>query len=666
MINESFERNCGYRLTGLKPYLVMTARTNLRITIDNGRKPYATLADSSAVTAYTCASVEYAMEPELQARYKFSKTLSCTFPGYWTNVIESDGKALIFVAENGDAWAVNPEFSCLQSSNYTLNEDSETTTLTFATKGNYPELWISGFTMPQVAAETCEYAEGGAEALELIDSRNTGVDHNQMPKLAGEMYRIDYDKGSLEFTETCSGSLYTHNLTFTLPLEKAAQQFSYSLIEFLYHSLAIKITRKGTGNIYAGFRRNGFEPKYSISENEITVTLERQSIFPVLVVSEESTDVTKTWEYVNEVNGHWVAVCVGAGRGMYTLKQELNSMGQPTGRYMQKTGYDFSSLGIELVQQEFNEYVEFEDSDCLGDRCTWTRNTMPSVIVFHYQSETKVFVLQNSCSWDATGVPSWITLSQTSGAANENATITATCNASLEDMDGYITITDANGGKTKCRCVYSPSSIINNKNRTINAGPQKLTFLLNVDTQYLELHGQSDGVTVELIAPDKMVVTVPKNPNGTSRTFSITLLDNLNGRTDTATIVQERIYRKEVEEGTICQDGDLVATMHVYESYDNNTWIDTSEYELGETIEVMAPECNEPLRKWEPLGEGQYICWHGTPYKGLLEYISEDEGATWAPTGEFSPTEIYDDTTASCVEVATQWRTRYDLWECNV
>lgn len=665
MIYDSFERECGYRLTGLKPYLVMTARTNLRVTIDDGRKPYATLADSSAVTAYTCSNAEYTQEPELQARYKFSKTLSCTFPGYWANVIESDGMALIFVGENGDAWVVNPEFSCLQSSEYRLDEESETTTLTFATKGNYPELWVSNFAMPHTAGE-CGYSERGAAGLELIDARNAGVDHNQMPKLAGEMYRIDYDKGSLEFTESCSGSLYTHSLKFTLPLEKAAQQFTYNLIEFLYHTLAVKITRKATGNVYAGFRRVGFEPKYSISEGTITITLERQSVFPVLVVSEESMDVTKTWEYVKEVNGHWLAVCVGEGRAMYTLKRELNSMGQPTGRYMEKYGYDFSSLGIELVQQKFDEYVEFADQDCLGDRCTWTRNTMPSVMTFHYQGETKEFVLQGSCPWDITGIPSWLTLSQTSGASNEEATITATCNASLEDADGYVTVVDANGGKTKCRCVYSPSSIINNKNRTISAAPQQVMFLLNVPTQYLELRGQSDGLTVELVAPDKMVVTVPKNPNGTSRTFSITLLDNLNGRTDTATIVQNRIYKKEIEEGTACVDGDLVATMHVYESYDNNTWIDTSEYELGETIEVMAPECNQPLRKWEPLGEGQYICWNGTPYKGLLEYISEDEGQTWVATGEFTPTEIYDDTTASCVEVATQWRTRYDLWECNV
>ena len=665
MINELFERECGYRLTGLKPLLVMTARTNLRMTIDDGRKPYATLADSSAVTAYTCSNAEYTQEPELQGRYKFSKTLSCTFPGYWVNAVESDGFALIFVGENGDAWAVNPEFSCLQSSQYTLDEESETTTLTFATKGNYPELWISNFAMPQTAVE-CGYAEMGAAGLELIDARNAGVDHNQMPKLAGEMYRIDYDNGSLEFTETCSGSLYTHNLTFTLPLEKAAHQFSYNLIEFLYHTLAAKITRKGTGNIYAGFRRVGFEPKYSISENEITVTLERQSVFPVLVVSTENTDVTRTWRYVKEIDGHWLAVCVGEGRAMYTLKEELNSMGQPTGRYMQKHGYDFSSLGLELVHQEFNEYVEFSDPDCFGDRCTWTRNTMPSVLPFHYQGETKEFVLQSTCSWDITGVPSWITLSQTSGASNENATVTATCNASLEDMDGYITITDANGGKTKCRCVYSPSSIINNKNRNVNAAPQKLTFLLNVPTQYLELRGQSDGLTVELIEPDKMSVTVPKNPNGTSRTFTVTLMDNLNGRTDTATIVQDRIYKKEVQVGTMCVDGDLVANMQIFESYDGNSWVDTGEYEMGETIEALAPACNEPLRKWEPLSEGQYICWGNKPYTGLLEFISEDAGSTWVPTGEFQPTEIYDDTTASCVEVATQWRTRRDLWVCNV
>ena len=666
MINDSFERNCGYRLTGLKPFLVMTARTNLRVTIDDGRKPYATLADSSAVTAYTCSNAEYTQEPELQGRYKFSKTLSCTFPGYWTNVIESDGMALIFVGENGDAWAVNSEFSCLQSSNYTLNEESETTTLTFATKGNYPELWISNFAMPQVAAETCAYAEMGAEALELIDARNTGVDHNQMPKLAGEMYAIDYDKGSLEFTESCSGSLYTHSLKFTLPLEKAAHQFSYNLIEFLYHSLSAKITRKGTGNIYAGFRRVGFEPKYSISEGAITVTLERKSVFPVLVVSEESTDVTKTWEYVKEVNGHWVAVCVGAGRGMYTLKRQLNAMGEPTGLYMAKHGYDFTSLGIELAQQEFNEYVEFNDPDCFGDRCSWTRNTMPSVMTFHYQGETKEFVLQSTCPWDITGIPSWITLSQTSGASNEEATITATCNASLIDMEGYITVTDANGGKTKCRCVYSPSSIINNKNRTINAAPQQVTFTLNVETQYLELRGQSDGLTVELIAPDKMVVTCPKNPNGTSRTFTVTLLSNTNGRTDTATITQSRIYRKEVQEGEVCVDGDLVANMHIFESYDNNTWIDTGEYETGETIEALAPKCNEPLRKWQELGPGLYICWNGKAYTGLLEYISEDDGTSWVPTGEFTPTEPYGDSTASCTEVATQWRTRYDLWTCNV
>lgn len=665
MINESFERECGYRLTGLKPFLVMTPRTNIRVTIDGGRKPYATLADSSAVTAYTCSNAEYTQEQELQGRYKFSKTLACGFPGYWVNAVESDGMALIFVGENGDAWAVNPEFSCLQSSEYRLDEESETTTLTFATKGNYPELWISNFAMPQAAVE-CGYSERGAEALELIDARNAGVGVNMAPKLAGEMYRIDYDKGSLEFTETCSGSLYTHRLTFTLPLEKAAHQFSYNLIEFLYHTLAAKITRKGTGNVYAGFRRNGFEPKYSISEGEITVTLERQSVFPVLVVSEESTDVTKTWEYVKEVNGHWVAVCVGAGRGMYTLKRQLNAMGEPTGLYMEKRGYDFSSLGIELAQEKFDEYVEFSDPDCLGDRCKWTRNTLPSVMTFHYQGETKEFVLQSTCFWNVTGIPSWITLSQTSGASDENATVTATCNASLEDMEGYITVTDANGGKDKCRCVYAPSSIINGKNRNINAAPQQVMFTLNVDTRYLQVHGQSNGIIVQLIAPDKMAVTVPKNPFVTSRTLTVTLLSNTNGRTDTATITQNRIYKKEVQEGTVCVDGDLVANMHIYESYDNIFWLDTGSFELGETIEVSAPECNEPLRKWEPLGEGLYICWNGVPYTGLLEYISEDYGQTWTPTGEFQPTEPYGDTTASCTQVASQWRTRYDLWTCNV
>lgn len=95
-------------------------------------------------------------------------------------------------------------------------------------------------------------------------------------------------------------------------------------------------------------------------------------------------------------------------------------------------------------------------------------------------------------------------------------------------------------------------------------------------------------------------------------------------------------YKWETDGSTTCDDYDLYYIEYEYVSYDNGeTWAKTSQTRLGDLIEENSPSCGyvppTPIYKWDT--DGTTICIGFDLHNMEYEYISYDNGTTWNKDG---------------------------------
>ena len=656
---------CKYSLSSLKKHFYLFTRGTVNVKVDDVNAE-AIVQRGADPLVYMARSVSYNEDTSLDERYQFKKTLTVVFDGYNNDLYNINGIIGIETMD-GTVFVLNPEFDATSSYEYRLDNDDDRTTYTFTIQSNYPTL-KTNFThkVPDDCPSLKLYGSGD---LYMIESNNAAISADGTPKVSVPMSKVEYNRDSLVFTERTNDGSFTQRLTFEINFGAYKSYWAYDMIEFLYNTYAIKLDRKGYGYLLCGWQGDkGMIPQYTIEtarddrgNDIITMTFTRKGMYSIVA---DETDITEdgltSWEFVEEVNGRSAMVCVGVGMAMYTLKREVNAFGVPTGRYMQHVDFDYSDWGIDLVDEEFTEYKSKQDPNCLYGGCWWMQNNMPSIVEFNYPYQRKNFTLQNACGFEIVNRPTWLQVSDTYGAPEEALNITMT-NTTYTPSKGYMTVLDANGAAYVTKFIYDPTHIINNKNRNATAMGQTLNFSLNVPIDDIQIYGMSDNLIVNFIQPDIMEITIPKNTTGNQRTLIVSLRNTVNGQTDTATIIQDRIYTKRVLNGYLCNNGDKYERYQIYESYyEYGEYIKTDVYEMGDLIEEDSVDCTGYAEKWEDLGD--YVCDGSLAYHAIMKYISTDGGVTWTATGEIQLGEPWE-TQVSCSEIEEHY-VLTDKYQC--
>ena len=664
---ENYQQNdqCRYSLSSLKPQLYVFTRGTVNPKTDNGHAE-ATVVRGANPRVYLATSVIFTEEASLDERYSFRKTLTVTVDGYNRRLNDITG-ILGVESMDGTIFILNPEFNATVEYEYRLDSDEDHTVYTFTMTSNWPTL-KTNFT--HKTPDDCPSLKlKGAGDLYMTEFGNAVIDSSGDLKISVPLSKVEYNKDSLTFTERVNEGSYIQKLTFDINFGAYKAYWAYDMIEFLFNTYAVKIDRKGNGFLLCGWQgERGMQPEYSIETSRdekgkdiIKMTFIRKGMYSVVADQSDITEDSLTsWEFVEEVNGRSTMVCVGVGVAMYTMKREVNAFGTPTGRYMQHVNFDYSDWGINLVTEEFSEYKSKEDPSCLYGGCYWMQNNMPSIVEFNYPYQQLSFNLQNACGFNIVNRPTWVEVNATSGDPEELKTITVT-NATYDPAKGYMTVLDAKGAAYVTKFVYDPTNIINNRNRSVTAQGQTLTFTLNVPIDDLQIYGMSDNLIVEFVQPDIMKVTITRNTTGSPRNLIVSLRNTLNGVTDTATIVQDKIYTKRVLNGYLCYNGGKYEKYDIYESYyPNGDYIKTGEVERGDLIDANAVECTGEYEKYEDLGD--YVCDGSLAYHAIMRYVSHDGGTTWEPTGEIELGEPWE-TQVSCSEVEEHY-VLTDKWQC--
>ena len=649
-MNTIYAPPCKFSNTALKNKLYVFSRGNVQVVIDGELSPYASA--TTAPTTYEVADISVSESTSLDERYQFSKKLNVVFDGYFPTLTEGG----IFVVENSDgAWVLNPDFNATCSYLYTFKEGVDQTEYTFNAMENYPMLPI---TFPQSASRrVCRgYACPGPGQLTMGLRKECGIGLNGRPIITQQLKRVEYNEGTLSFTERYSAATYTTTTTFTIDLDNYKSTWQYNLLEFAKNKYAISIERPKHGNILAGWQGEGNVPQYSIESSEestsIEITLTSKGHRPIISeITDMSVVAERSWIFVEGANGHSAMVCTAPGVAMYTLKAEIDAMGNLTGKYMQKTGYDYSDWGIRLASETFDEYATRPDDSCV-DYCGWERYNIPPTLTFSYPYQAYHFQLEGDCDWKTVNKPTWLDVYPTSGEAGETVNMTVSASG-MTSAKGRMTIF-LEGVPYVTTITYDPSQIVNDPTRTVNAESQTIEFTLNVNLDIIEIYAMSDGLSIEWEQPNKVLMTIPRNETTTSRTHRLDLLNNMNGMIAHIVVTQEGMTLKNVEDGYICDSGDKYVLYRIYKSYNGSTWLPSDQTSTGPLIENDSPDCLGRLVKWEY--NGLYICVDGAKYDALLEYVSLDGGATWNATGGIQPGDYYADQSVTCTPQNEQWR----------
>ena len=113
------------------------------------------------------------------------------------------------------------------------------------------------------------------------------------------------------------------------------------------------------------------------------------------------------------------------------------------------------------------------------------------------------------------------------------------------------------------------------------------------------------------------------------------------------------LYKWEEGDGTICSNGDVYTIEEQYKSTDSGTtWVKTGAIRVASFIESDSDQCGEEgsgitMYKWEE-SSANTICIGDNLYSLSYRYVSYDEGASWAMTGEYRTGSLIESDSRQC------------------
>ena len=623
-----------YSLDKLAKVVYLVQERDFDIEIDNGRAYVQEVTEEPIVVK--ALTVNLTDTSELSERYSFSHQVTFSVQGY-ANHKDLEGYYYVIVrSEDGTFYLVNPYFPCKVSYTYTLGTNESHTDFTMQTESNYPVLMLENFDGYSIVGENtlaCAYASTYIHNLKLNESKYTAVDNGIVYYTNDGFKDVNYNKNTLKYTEAFDGDNVTHTLEFNIGLEAYKTSWHYNLLEFQDNEYAAIIQLSDGNAVVTGYGF-GLIPSFQVTaSNDIASS----NIAITLTDSHNTTDLTQeysaitynklsatTWEYTKDYGYE----CVSAGNAKYTLQEERDALGNPTGRYKALQGHtsDFPDLNIIGT---FNTDVVFPNSRCAieGGGCG-VSTSLPSTIHFNNKS-CKTFSLSAHTNWSLSSSNSNITVSPSTGTAEQlysvmvcnNLTPTSTAqNATLTlsycDTTAQYNVVVQLGDD----CIYNTTYTINGTGQYIQI-PTKCCVQDVVDPSGTIVHPS--------ITNSYIKVYVPKNTTSArTLTLNVTFCDS---STTTITIVQAAAYESWISEGTVCEGTSKCTLMRKYTGTTASNLTPTDETRLSDCS--YSTDCVGRQTRWVQTDPIEYTCSGGKKYALEKEQASTDGGAHWTDTG---------------------------------
>lgn len=662
--NPKADLGCRYNYNKLKNRVLLFSKEHVKnIHIDNGEAYVDDLTEEPLVL--NGFNVQLSEESSLDERFKFSKTTRLSMHGYQNLSVLSERYYVILEDENGTYWIVNPDFPNYVTYSYTLDKDNNKTDFTFQCQSNFPTLKLNA-TFNPTAYPCNDYIVKGIGELKMLEVCYVGMDESgkTVYTYGKPLQIIEYLGNTLSLNESFNGSKVTTTIAFDISMSSYKSSWHYNLLEFMNNLYSAVITPKtGTDALLCGFNF-GLEPSFAISASDekgnsdtIRITLTEVSNHGIAYTDNyhEESRPNGSWEYVSYVNDRPAYECIELGVAKYLAKQEVNGKGCPTGNYQVLEGYDskFPDLNITghfSTTEAFDNPLCGEDGGG-GSSCSLSTN-IPSQISFSSQT-CYTYSLTSTCDWSITNIPSYITVSPSTGSANSQYTVQV-CNTKevTSQERGSFNINYGDYIRVVDVLLSTADGFVSPSNVNINYYAQSVTFTFNPQCP-ITLVNADTGAVVN-IGNGVMIVIVPSNKTAQTKIWHITVRD-CNGNQQTVTVTQGTMEGEWVDvPGFICVGNDSYTKQaKVIINPDGSSTI-TDVYRAGTLIESGDSRCSSSQTRWA--FNNKYYCISGTKYKALEEEISYDGGSTWTKTGSTKLGEAVEDLDDFCSQEATyQW-----------
>ena len=646
--------NCKYNIDKLEKVVYLISEDAFKnIHIDNG-EAYVDGIDQAPLSL-SVYNIGLEDKDELDERYKFTHTLTFSMKGY-ANYKDFQGRYYAIVKTvDGEYWLVNPLFPCKVTYTYTLDANDSHTDFTLATASNHPTLRIHGMT--QATPYECGYRYCKFGTLRLNESTHSLLSGNHVHYTNDGFKDIEFNKNSAIFTETFDGNNIQHKLDFKIKFDDYKSSWHYNLLEFTDNRYAAIIDTTCGKYVLTGFHF-GLQPSFSVTANDdmamdnILISLVDNHDNGTFVSYVDDITIEKdgatTWIFTKKYNGY---ECIGNNLARYLLKEEVDSLLNPTGKYMVLIGYE-SEFNFLDIEDSFSETETFVEYSC-SDTCRM-QSSFPLEFVFNNVSCRQYSVLCDT-DWSITSSANYITVSPSSGEAGESYTVEV-CNTqipSASELTSNLTVSYCN--RTK---VY-PVKV----KKTDSCLPAGAVFDISANGQYVtvptsccvnSVNDLSGVITNITIQNAYFRVYVPQNNSGNPRQFILTVV-YCNGNEGEVIINQGTGFERWVYETKTCVGNQKCDIERKYTGTTINN-INTRTEETRVTNCVQSADCGGVATRW--IDSSETTCSGGKKYIIQIEQRSTDGGETWVSTGNKRLGSEVADPSGDCagVEEFEQWR----------
>ena len=642
----------------------------------------------STPTLLTGFNISYTEETSLDERYKFSKTLNISM-NYKVDIASVFQNKFYVIVEDydGNLYLTNPDFQYKYTYTYNLAEGTNQTNITLQTQSNFPLLKID--VTPPLYNECKTYKFAHIKALELIERERASYSTNDSILYVTEPLKyVEFLKNSLSFQEQYDGEKITSTLSFNMPLKSANVSWDWNLLEFKENVYTAVISTDDEYKILTGIY-TGLQPNYSInaSMNEngnYAITMVETSNDGSLAVQMTNEELLGyTWEYIRILDEHKAYMCNmshGCGMAQIVVMAEVDNFGNKTGNYkVEESIYDGVFVQDDPTRdyswyeenfgwlRKYNVIGTFEDdypnnwfptNECAcydpSTKCLLSTD-MPPTIEFDSTGTTS-YTTQASCDWSIDNVPSGITISPTTGAANTQYTITITNNnASIREDSFSIGCCTSKYYYTVAVTDERPC-IIGDTYKYIDCNGQTVEFQFK-DGCELTVENIPTGL-IYTISNGVLAINVGQNSGQSSRNYYIMV--TCCGEPITLTISQNPPVTVWLADGYICDDGTKYVKEVLWTGATYSNMVKTERYRLGTMIEENSPDCRS-IESFKFIG---YTCQDGNKYELLRRFISYDDGETWIEQPELKLGELVETESSFCEEEVEYKYVLTDEWVC--
>lgn len=650
MITE-YNKQCAYNYNKLKDVVYLLNENHTKLIYDGVECKIEGL--SGTTLQLNVRNVELSEQSSLDERYRFDKTLTFSFDGFYAQENFQGRYYAVIEDYEGTRWVVNVDFPSYVTYSFNLENNVYETNYTFRNQSNFPTMrLVSDFDYEEPACKI--YSLNGVYGLEMVERIYTELDTDKKKVYTyGKDFQVvEPDKNSISLNQTFDGTKVTDTISFTIPFDKYKYGWHYNLQHMLNNEYSAIITPNSRLNkFFVGFN-TGLIPTYTVDNDNtsqrITVTLTEVSNIGMTAAEDYSVEAqgNKNWVYVSEVDGEPSYECNGNGTAIYLVQEETYDNGVKTGRYKVKEGYESQFPNLNIVGT-FSADVTFHTTDCVEIVCD-LEDSIPSVITFQ-AATSYTYNVVGTCSWSFSGIPEDITVTPTEGTGSTNIQI----GCSQIPDDGATYYMELNVGDLYVRPITINIEGINDK-RVKNTGVDCLAqdVVFNLDYGYdCQIITPVQGALYTRKENGTITVGLSKNETSSAKRYTLNLQD-VNG-TYSVTINQTRMFSDVIENGTICENGNLYQAMELYTGATPTNLYPTGSVSAGTLVEENALQCSDVMTRWTS-GTGT-VCLSGNEWSTIIEQQSTDNGATWSATGVIQLDKIIIENSPICAQPVTEY-----------